>query len=192
MKSPTVFFDSETAGLEPKHPTIQLAAVAIKGWKEVGTFERKIRFAESDADPEALEMNSYDRRTWAQDGVPERQALNEFAEFLRPFACVTFTSKRTGNPYSVSRLAGHNIQGFDLRRLRDAYQRNRIFLPADGYRGLDTMQLALWHYAQEGRAVPSFKLVDLCQDLGIPTDDAHDALADVRMSIRIAEAILCR
>ena len=57
MKGTTVFFDFESGGTEPEHPNIQLAAIAVRGWKEVDAFERKIDFIESDCDPAAIALN---------------------------------------------------------------------------------------------------------------------------------------
>lgn len=47
----TVYYDVETGGTEPQHPTIQLAAIAVDGGKELGAFEQKIQFDEAACDP---------------------------------------------------------------------------------------------------------------------------------------------
>ena len=61
----TVFFDLETGGVTPDHPDIQLAAIAVDSdLNELDSFERKIQFKESDADPEALKLNHYDASIW--------------------------------------------------------------------------------------------------------------------------------
>jgi DNA polymerase III epsilon subunit-like protein len=194
MKGGLVFFDLETGGLRWKDPDIQLAAVAVREWREVDAFERKIRFDEDPHDAKqvrALEINSYDRGVWAAEAVDEGDVVKEFAEFLRPFACVTMVSNRTGNPYSVARLAGHNAAGFDGGRIANMFKRHDRFMPA-AFQVLDTLQLALWHF--EGwDAVPpeNFKLATLCRHFGIDIPEGvHDALVDARLSAALARRIV--
>lgn len=189
MKAPLVFFDLETAGLESHHADIQIAAAAVVEWEILETFERKIRFEEADADPAALALNSYDREVWKREQVYERQALVEFAAWMEPYRSVEFVSKRTGRPYSVARLAGHNAASFDAPRLIAAFKRLGLFLPADSYRPLDTLQLALWRLADASPALPDFKLGTIAEHIGIETPDAHDALGDVRTTVAVARAL---
>src|ERR1019366_3616301 len=104
-----VFFDLETAGLTSAHPDIQLAAIAVDpDWNELDTFDEKIRFDISRADPEALKLNHYDPAIWEREALGECAVVKSFAAFLGPYKCVQLVSKRTGNPYSVARLAGHH------------------------------------------------------------------------------------
>jgi len=60
-----VFVDLETAGLETWRPIIQIAAIAISSdGRELETFEAKLRFKESLADPKALRKNHYSAEKW--------------------------------------------------------------------------------------------------------------------------------
>ena len=59
-----MFFDLETGGLDDRHPTIQIAAIATEAFVEVASFEAKISFDPKCADPAALAMNHYDARVW--------------------------------------------------------------------------------------------------------------------------------
>jgi len=192
MAQRIVYFDLETGGLDPKHPDIQLAAVATEDMVEVDFFEAKILFDEAAADPAALKINSYDAATWQKEAKPERAVVDAFSSFLRKHATVELISKRTGKPYKVARLAGHNVLSFDAPRLSAMFKRHDMFLAADSYRPLDTMQLALWSATALGTEPENYKLSTLCHTFGIDTAGAHDALADVRMCVTLTRALLAR
>ncbi|HVN78561.1 MAG TPA: 3'-5' exonuclease [Terriglobia bacterium] len=182
----TVFFDMETGGVTFDKPIIQLAAIAVDDeWKELETFERKIKFDESKADPGALAINHYNREVWEKEGIPEALAQSQFNEFLNRHKSISIVSKRTGRPYQVARLAGHN-SSFDKEFLKRMY--GDQFLPAHPL-VLDTLQLALWHFHGKTPQPDKFTLTVLLNHLGIELPDAHDALADVRGSIALAKAL---
>lgn len=179
-----VFFDFETGGVLPSHPNIQLAAVAVNDdFAEMESYEAKIQFNESDADPEALKLNHYDRELWRERAIPTSDVVLTFSAFLKRHACIDMISKRTGKPYTVARLAGHNVVTFDVPRLQAMF--GREFLPAHP-QALDTLQLALWSMLGKDKRPKTNRLSDLCEFFGIAIPDAHDALADVRGSIAIA------
>lgn len=190
-RRPIVFFDLETGGVEPKHPDIQLAAVAVdlETWEELAQFERKIRFNVQDADPEALRINHFDLTVWDEQAWPEGSVASSFSKFLNSFRSVTHISKRTGKPYTVAKLAGHYAADFDGPRLKRLFQRHDLFLPADP-RIRCTVQRALWWFEETGKKLPeNFKLATLCEYFGIPTPEAHEALADVRCAVSLARAM---
>jgi DNA polymerase III epsilon subunit-like protein len=186
----TIIFDFETGGVEPRHPSIQLAAIAVDDstWAEVAAFEAKIKFNEADADSEALKINHYTPEAW-KDALPAGVVAMRFAKFCEPYRSIQMVSKRTGNPYSVGKLAGHNAATFDLPRLRQLFGEN--FFPFS-YHVKDTLQRALWFYDEhpEIKRPESLKLSVLCESFGICIDGAHDALVDVRMSAAIAKAFM--
>lgn len=185
----TIFFDTETGGVLPHQPTIQLAAIAVQDgtWNEVAGFERKLKFDEKACDPEALKINHYDPEVWRLNAVPVAAAVMHFGKFCEPYRSIEMISKRTNKPYSVGKLAGHNAATFDLPRLRDMYGVN--FFPFS-YHVKDTLQRALWFFDEhpELKRPESLKLSVLCEHFGICVAGAHDALADVRMSAAIARA----
>lgn len=187
----TVFLDLETGGTESHHPDTQIAAIAVSpAWEELDHFEAKIQFDEAACDPVALDVNSYDADTWTRCAIPEAAALGTFCAFLKKHATVQMTSKRTGRPYQVARIAGHNIATFDVPRLRRMAARNGdVFLPAAWWYPLDTLQLALWHFSARDDAPKNFQLSTLAAHFGVATDGAHDALADVRLSMAVAHEI---
>lgn len=189
MGETIVFFDTETGGLLPQHPTIQIAAIAVASdWSEVETFERKIEFDWRKAEPEALKINGYTADAWA-GALPEPRALQGFGDFLSRHRCVELVS-RAGKPYSVARVAGHNIVGFDLERVAAAFKRYGLFFPVDFRTVLDTRYGAVWHFERIGSRPKDFKLTGLCEHFEIPTDGAHDALVDVRLSIALARKLV--
>lgn len=191
MKGTTVFFDLETGGVEERHPTIQVAAAAVRKWKVVETFERKIRFNVDACDPEALRLNGYVPIAWSAS-IPEAQAMREFDAFCNAHADLRLVSKRTGRPYTVARLAGHNVVTFDVPRVRAGMDRAGVaFWKACWWYPLDTYQRALWHYTENGLALPEdFTLQGLAKSLGLPAQGAeHEALADVLLCVRLAEAL---
>jgi DNA polymerase III epsilon subunit-like protein len=191
MKGTTVFFDLETGGVEPHHPNIQVAAIAVRDWKEIDAYEAKVAFDPKACDPEALKVNGYTPEAWLK-AVSEAQAASGFAEFCRKHADVTMTSKRTGRPYKVARLAGHNVVAFDVPRARAMMERaGGLFWPACWWYALDTYQRAIWHFAELGGAEPeNYQLQTLARYLRIEAQGAaHEALADVRLCARIAQAL---
>lgn len=186
----TVFFDLETGGLLASHPNIQLAAIAVENGRELGTFEAKIAFDPATADPEALEVNCYTTEAWA-GASEERVVLREFVEFLQAHASVEKTSLKSGKPYRVARLAGHNVARYDMDRLFRAAKTHGIFLPAD-HHALDTLQGATWFFTANPPFPPSLKLSALCHHFGIEYDPnaKHDALRDTRATIQLARKLV--
>ena len=187
--SETIFFDLETGGVEPRHPNIQLAAIAVEdcNWQEVSAFECKIKFNEADADTEALKLNHYDREAWS-DSIPPAVAAQRFAKWLDPHRSIEMISKRTGAPYSVAKLAGYNALTFDLPRLRQMF--GAMFFPCS-YHVRDVLQRAMFYFDEhpEVKKPESLKLSIVCQWFGIESGGAHDALADVRLTAELLKRI---
>lgn len=193
MHGTTVFFDLETGGTEEKHPVIQLAAVAVRDWKEVDALECKVSFQEKECDPEALALNGYDRAVWDAKAVMPMVAASNFRTFLEKHADLTLVSARTGRPYRAARMAGHNVVAFDIPRLRTFMDRARIgWWPGCWWYPLDTYQRAIWLFAEQGLPPPAdYKLGTLAAHFSIPSQGAaHDALADVRTTVLVAKAII--
>lgn len=182
----TIYFDLETGGIESRHPNIQLAAIVVDDATlgAVDSFERKIQFDEADADPEALKLNHYSKDEWAS-AKPEGAVVGEFSNFCRPYLSIEMVSKRSGRPYKVGKLAGHNVAAFDLPRLRSMF--GESFFPFS-YHTKDTLQRAIWYF-DEHPELPrpeSLKLTALGKYFGLAVDGAHDALTDVRLAAAVA------
>ncbi len=191
MKGTTLYFDLETGGVEDYHPNIQIAAVAVRDWKEVGEFERKIQFDVNKCDPAALRLNGYTPAAW-EDAVTEGDAMRAFDAFCLKHGDLRLVSARTGRPYTMARLAGHNVVSFDVPRVRAAMERAGVkFWKGCWWYPLDTYQRTLWHYEESGLEGPDdYKLQTIARFLDIPPQGpAHDALADVRLCVKIARSL---
>lgn len=184
-----VFFDLETGGLDPtRHPIIQIAAAAAD-WATldvIETYERKIEIDLACCEAEALRVNSYDPAVWSEEAKSPLESLREFADFLRRHACVEMTSK-AGRPYKVAQLAAYNA-AFDGEFLTYAYRSAELFLPA-GWSVLCTLQRVRWHFAELGERLPSHRLGDVCQHMGITLANAHDAQHDNLAQIEVLRVI---
>lgn len=184
----TIFADIETDGLHEDCQVIQLAAIAVDdSFAEVASFERKVAFDEFAADAEALKVNHFTREAWS-DAPSPRQVVQEFNRWMEPYRSIQMVSKKSGKPYSVAKLAGHNFSTFDLPRLRRMYGES-FFLCS--YHAKDTLQRALWFFDENPQLnrPKSLKLSVLAEYFGIAVDGAHDALVDVRLSAAVAKAM---
>lgn len=184
----TLVIDTETGGVEDHHPTIELAAIAVRGWEEVAHFEQRIRFDVEKCDPEALAMNSYDPKAW-EDAVAPMDALRAFAFWCRDFADLKKVSQRTGTPYNVARVSGWNVS-FDCRRIERGAKGAGLFLPADTYQALDWLQIARGYFWDQETRPDNLRLTTVAEFFGIPTEGAHGALADCRLTLAVARRMV--
>jgi DNA polymerase III epsilon subunit-like protein len=182
----TLYLDTETAGLAPTHPTIQLAAVAVDAGVELATFDQRIAFDEAAADPQALALNGYTREAWG-DAVAPGIAASRFAAWLRPFCALERVSK-AGNPYRIARCAAYNA-GFDMPRVEALF--GSQFCPWDR-RVRDVLQRVLFWFDEHPHVPPpeNFKLTTVAAHFGLSVNGAHDALADARMAAQVYGAMM--
>lgn len=189
IKPKFVIFDLETGGLELKHPIIQLAAIAVDDqWNELESYQAKIKFDETKAEAEALEINHYDADTWAREAKAEKNVVTEFSAFLKRHATLEMTSKRTGAPYYCAQLVSYNAQ-FDKPRLDLMYRRYNAFLPARP-RALCALQRVAWWAVEKGVVTDNLQLETMAEHLQIATDGAHDALVDTRLTAKVIKKII--
>lgn len=187
----TVIWDCETAGLEPHHATIQIAALAVLGWQEVASFQVKIRFDETKADADALLLNCYDAETWKRDAIEPELAIFQLDQWLSSHRSLEKISARTGNAYKVARIAGWNVR-FDCERIERGFKAYGKFLPAATYGALDLLQVARGHFWEKSPSErpENLKLPTVAKWLGLDVLEAHDALADVRLTMQVAQRLL--
>jgi len=103
-----VFFDLETGGLETWRPIIQIAAIAVASdGRELETFEAKLRFDESLADPKTLRKQHYSRERWLHEAKPPCVVAESFAQLLMRHASVDQTAFG-GRVFQVAQLVAHN------------------------------------------------------------------------------------
>ena len=158
-------------------------------FKTLEELEIKIRVDMHRADPSALEVNSYDADVWNREAVKPEQAFNQVKALFNRHKHVLKMSKK-GKPYKVCLLAGHNTEKFDFKFLLSWWKRVSAdsFMPADFFT-FDTLQMtsmldAMEFFTQGVFKRKSLKLSDL-----VDFDDAHDALADVRATVDLANKI---
>ena len=190
MGSEIVWLDLETGGLdEDRHQIIQVAAIATEAafpFAEVGTFEAKIKLVPGYYTEEALAKNCYTPEGW-ESALPSAVARTEFERFIYHHRKHTHISGK-GNRLTVAELAGHNLD-FDVKFLRKWF--GKIWLPATAWTGgyFDSMHIARTVTLVTGRRWKNHTLEGLCEELGIEFD-AHDALEDVRASIRLTKELI--
>lgn len=192
-QAPVVWLDLETTGLNPLvGEIIEFAGIRFENGVEVGRLEVKIkpryvtdpppvaehvipRFKVEDwrkGVQEALTVNGYTPERWA-NAVEHEDGIHLIAKFLEGASCV----------------GGHNVS-FDMSfieaKVRDMDIRNAygkpVFLP---YHKLDTVVLAYEHAVPDGLNYLNLsKPGGLCDFLGIPIEGAHEAMADVIMTLK--------
>lgn len=189
------FVDIETGGLEFTRPIIQIAAVAIEvadaDFLERESIELKVAFDRRQADPAALPFSKFKPHVWKREALPPITAAKKFTGFLRRHATFEMLSK-SQRPYRLAQLAGHNAERFDGPFIHEWYRRLGIYCPAR-YMTLCTKQKALWLFGEDKSLSPpaDFKLGTLCQYFDVPLrkEDAHDALMDVRATVKLYRAM---
>ena len=182
-----VFVDLETGGLETWRPIIQLAAIVIgSDGRELDSYEAKLRFKESVADPRSLKKNHYSKERWLQEAQSAAVVAEAFSQLLMRHATID-QSTAEGRVFQVAQLVAHNA-AFDGEFLKAWYARMRLFLPASP-RVLCTVQRAMWAFHEDKSLTPptDYKLGTLCRYFGVslPVAEAHDALNDVRATVAL-------
>ena len=193
-----IVFDFETGGANPHscQPT-QIAAIAIHARKlEIqpgGIFNSEIRPIIDDdkaiakgvgpLEEKALEITRKNRTDLAKAPLP-KTVWKKFAQY-----CDKFNFKKTS--YHAPVAAGFNINNFDMvivQRMCEEYG------PLDAKRGeqklfnpifsIDLMQ-HIYCWFENNQDVKSYGLDYLRDYFGMPKDNAHDALQDVKDTANI-------
>ena len=186
-----VVVDLETGGLKSFRPIIQIAAIAVDNdFREIDVFETKVQFDESKACPNSLRKIHYRRAEWKRTAISPKTAAWRLARFLRRHATVEVL-RSDYSVFRVAQLACHNSE-FDGPFLKAWFDRLDIFLPAS-YRIFCTLQRAYWLFHENPHLDPpdDYRLGTLCHYFGVPLNpgDAHEALADVRATIGLLQAM---
>lgn len=190
-----IFIDLETDRLDPVTANpIQIAAIACdrKNLAEIETLEMKVQFDVVTASKEALERNHFDPAVWEREAVPVNDAVLRLAAFFKKHATMERVSKKPPfRPYTIAELAGHNIVLYDAVVIDNWFKRAGAFCPAACYTSgpIDTMQMARCVAFAFDEDWDAFNLDALCKRFGVVNAQAHDALADVRATIKIAFAL---
>jgi len=181
---PLIVCDIETAGLAVDAAIIQIAAVVVstKDWTEKESFEVKLQFDTTKAEATALAVNHYTTEAW-KDALTPLAGLTRLSRLFERHRSATRISK-AGRPYTVAIAGGYNA-AFDSERIFFHSRKLNIFQAADP-RFLDVMQLAFWKQL----GLESYKLTNLAEHFKLDTASAHDALADVRLTIEVMKRLL--
>ena len=186
-----VFVDIETGGVEPWRPIFEIAAIAVDAnLNELDSFEARLKFCRSLANPKVLLGSRYNTQAWRRRAIDADDAAEEFADFLGRHGTVD-QSSQSGRVFQVAQMVAHNA-AFDGQFLCNWFNRVGRFLPASR-RMLCTMQRAIWLFHENKSLTPpeDFKLPTLCQYFGIPfaADTRHHAKYDVRATVELYRAM---
>jgi DNA polymerase III epsilon subunit-like protein len=182
-----IIFDLETGGLNLEHPIIQVAAIAINdSMEEIESFEAKIKFDEASADQKALEINHYDKAVWDKCAIGADAFIASFSLFLKKHADIKMVSAK-GYPYYVARLCAYN-SAFDAPRIQRLFEGAKAFLPAHRM-VYCALQKSMWWFLEKGIPLSNYKLQTVAAHFDIKSDNAHDALSDVRTTLQVLKEL---
>lgn len=156
-----IWIDTETTGLVPsEHGIVELGAI-IEG-NPTKLFSRICNPGDVVYDPKALEVNGI-----SMEEIQSRPSINDM---LREFDQYV---------YDRAMIAGHNVAGFDIPFLKEAYKRAGMKWRFH-YHCLDTMIMAeglkYWGLLE----TRSVSLQALLTKFGIDPGDAHRAMDDIK------------
>jgi DNA helicase-2/ATP-dependent DNA helicase PcrA len=158
-----VVLDTETTGVDPQSDeVIEVAAVRMHRGQEVDHFEALIQPSKAVGDSEAVHHLS--DALLAAEGAPPEQVFKAFRAFCGALPVV-----------------GHNVR-FDLRMLAAHGERVGVEMAFDAH--FDTLR-----YARRLLRADSYRLGDLAKTLQLTADPTHRALADVRTTVQLLQAL---
>ena len=196
MAASLFWYDLETFGTDPRYDRVAQFAGIRTGddFNVIGDpVELYVRVAtDYIPNPHSCLVTGIVPQDTREKGIPEYEfAERVFTEWMKPGTCV----------------AGYNSIRFDDEFMRNVFYRNLYDPYLREYSNgnsrwdlIDVLRAARdlrpegieWpnqeaEGTREGR--PSFRLEELSRANGIPHDDAHDALADVRVTIEMAKLL---
>ena len=196
MNRDIIMFDFETGGRNPlKCQPTQIAAIALDGrnFKVKGKFNSEMRpilddnkAIEAGVDPvedEALNITHKTREGLAKAPLP-KGVWKKFCSFVNKY-------NWKGTPFFAPIPAGYNIIGFDMKivdRLCKQYgpwdekrQTQKLFHQI--YK-IDVMD-DVWLWTEGDPNVKHINMDSLRERMGLSSDNAHDALQDVKDTANI-------
>ncbi len=171
-----LFVDLETGGLYPdKHAVLQVAAIITDfDFNIKGQFMSYIQpHPELEITQEALMINQLSLEG-LQSAPGEKlvaMALSHFARLVGP----------------LPRFAGYNCQ-FDLEFMSYLWQRHDLLPAPYQVPWLDIYAVAKSRLGADA-GLPNFKLASVARHFAVDTAGAHDAMADLIMTIEIAKQL---
>jgi DNA polymerase III epsilon subunit-like protein len=171
-----LFVDLETGGLYPdKHAVLQVAALITDlDFNIKGQFMSYIQpCPHLQITKEALMINQLSLEH-LQTAPVEKAVAVALAHFVRLVG-------------DAPRFAGYNCQ-FDLEFLDHLWQRHDLLPAPYQVPWLDVYTVSKSRLGADS-GLPNFKLISVASHFGLNTDGAHDALADLIMTIEVAKRL---
>jgi DNA polymerase-3 subunit epsilon len=178
------WFDTETSGLDEKENGIISLAYKVEidgNIEEEG--ELFSNCAEKLIEGSALAINGF---TLAQmSAFPTASAM--YQELINVFS--RYINRYDKNDKLIA--GGYNVQ-FDMRFLRQLWLDNgdKYFGSWFAYGVIDPSQVLRFLEYAKGSANIGGKLVDVAVHYGVDVENAHDAMADINMTIAVTKAMI--
>jgi DNA polymerase III epsilon subunit-like protein len=157
-----VVVDTETTGLRnPVYP-VEIGAQLMRGWQREGDFFAVLLNFDVPIDPIAQKMHGYSREYLRDHGLPPKDALKRFSEYVGKSPIVTYNQ---------------------------AYDWSRVILPTFTALGIPLEIRPAFCALDLTRNVcpslPDFKLKTVMKTFGLAKKQAHHATLDVGLVVRL-------
>jgi len=175
-------FDVETTGLKPGyHEIIQLAAIILDDdLNELGRGQFRVQAKHWDRmEKEAMMTTGINPATWTATHSTPEESIDKMYNFV--------VSNTTS--YNNITLLAHNIE-FDMSHLQSFLKENDRPFNFKPQNKLDTMQMARVWSMVNGINIKYYSLSFLCEFFEIELNNAHDAMADIDATVKIAKYIV--
>jgi len=177
------YFDVETGGVDPhQHGLLQIAMILeIDGLIEEQDSWFVRPYPQDKIDPEALEINGIEAGQFDTFRDPRELLTDVILPMLaRHVDRYERTDKFTP--------AGYNVR-FDIDFLRQWFVKGgeKYYGSYFNYRFVDPLPLLYWLCLERRIVLPDYKLVTVCNHLGIEIVNAHDAMADIRATREVVQ-----
>lgn len=188
MAAKIIWIDTETTGLDPEsHAIIQLAAIVETGeGKVLGDFETCIRPVKGDMiSRSAVEKHGITSKMLATDPkyIHPKAALEKFIRFMEQFV----------NRYERTDkfiIAGKNVK-FDIGFMRRWFEKcdDNYYGSWFHYPCIDIDTEVARVMTLNDMVLENYKLETICEAFGIPLENAHDAMSDIKATRDLAHLI---
>ena len=196
MNRDIICFDFETGGRDANTcPPTQIAAIALDGrnLKLKGTFNSEIRAEVDDEKAIAAGLGPIEEGALKVTGKTREQIAKapQLKTVWKKFTAFVDKYNWKGTPFFAPIPAGFNIIGYDMKII------NRLckeFGPWDAKRGeqqlfskvykIDVMD-NVWMWTEGDPSIKSISMDSLRERMGMSSENAHDALQDVKDTANI-------
>lgn len=196
LNNTVCIYDLETSGIDPYScEPLEIAAIMvdIQTWtpKENGQFGPILVKPSSwdNVSQKALDVNQLTKEEIMDSGLEQNIAIKQFVDFCRSFAK---TSSKWDAPYS----GGYNVRGYDNIIMNRMCQEHKyvdkdnsqlLFHPSVCF---DLMDLMRFWFFNIDDGPSGYSLTAVCEFFGVKTDNAHEAMADVKMVVTLLKRMM--